>query len=195
MLHLQPVPEQGSAAEAGPPASGLRPTARLKALLPWGPFTVALVAAVLFALLWQRSLAAEHRAADVRFTATRFLQALTNFRGDSIGADVADIRSFAVGDFADQVGTFFNAGTMDALRRAGTVSTGRIQSVFVESVNGATASVFGVVNESVGSGTSASTQTEVVRIHVDLIDTANGWKVSHVEILQSPTQSPIGSLP
>jgi hypothetical protein len=193
--HLQPVPAEGSGAETGPPASGLRPATRLRTSLPWGLFVVALVTAVVFALLWQRAQTSEHRAAEVKFTATRFLQALTNFRGDSIETDVADIQSFAVGDFADQVRTFFNAGTMDALRKASAVSTGRVQSVFVESVNASTASVFGVVNESVGSTTSTSTQTEVVRIHIDMIDTASGWKVSRVDILQSPSQSPIGNLP
>jgi hypothetical protein len=193
--HLKPVTAQGSGVETGSPASGLPPANRLKAVLPWGLFALAVIAAVTFALLWQRGRTTDSRAADVRFTSTRFLQALTNFHGDTIDTDVADIRSFAVGDFADQIGTFFNSGTVDALRRAHVVSTGTIQSVFVESVNGASASVFGVVNESVGSANAPASQAEVVRIHLQLIDTANGWKVSRVDILQSPSQNPITNLP
>ncbi len=192
--HLQPVPADGSEAETGPPASGLRPAFLRNPLLPWGLFVVAAALALVFALLWHRSQAGEHRAAEVKFTSTRFLQALTNFRGDSIDSDVADIRSFAVGDFANQIQTFFNSGTMDALRKAKAVSTGTIRSVFVESANDSSASVFAVVDESVGT-TSGNAQSEVVRIHLDMIDTAGGWKVSRVEILQSPSQNPIGNLP
>jgi hypothetical protein len=168
---------------------------RLPGFLPWALFAAALAAAIVFALLWQRSRAAEGRAADVKFTATRFLQALTNFRGDTIEANVADIRSFAVGDFADQVQTFFSPATMDTLKQAKAVSTGAIQSVFVESVSGGTASVFGVVNESVTNAGSGAARTEVVRIHLEMIDTSGGWKVSRVDILQSPGQGPLGSTP
>ena len=181
--------------EAGPPASGLRPTRRVPWFAPWVAFAVALIAAVVFAVLWQRSDAAQGRAGDVKVTATRFLETLTNFRGSTIDSDVAAIRGYAVGDFADQVRTFFNPQTMDALKRAQAVSTGRIRSVFVESVGGATASVFGVVDESVTNVGGATARTEVVRIHMDMIDTGDGWKVSRVDILQSPAQGPLGSTP
>jgi hypothetical protein len=193
--HLQPVPAEGSEPEAEPPASGLRPTFRFPAILPWALFAVALAAAVVFGLLWQRAQSTEHRAAEVKFSATRFLGALTNFKGDTIDADVADIQSFAVGDFANQVRTFFNQGTMDALRRAKAVSIGKIRSVFVESVQGVTASVFGVVDESVSNSAVASSRAEIVRIHIDMIDTGGGWKVSRVDILQSPAQGPLGATP
>jgi len=195
---LHPVPAERSEPEVGSPASGLRPIRRIRGLpwyAPWVAFLVALAAAATFVVLWQRSQGAQGRAAEVKATATGFLQVLTNFRGDTIDSNVATIRTYAVGDFADQLRTFFNPSTTDALKRAHVVSSGKIRSVFVESVDGDTASVFGVVDESVSNGTGAAAQTEVVRLHLNLIDTGSGWKVSRVDILQSPAGGPLGATP
>src|SRR5205085_1971971 len=101
-------------------------------------------AAVLFAVLWRGAQGTDRRRAQVASTTQQFLTALTNFRGTSIDADVARIRSYAVGDFAGQVGTFFNQTATTALRQAQAVSRGQVQSVFVESLSGSSASVFGL---------------------------------------------------
>ena len=125
--------------------------------------------------------------------ATRFLQALTNFQASTIDANVRTIRSYAVGDFADQVDTFFGPQTVATLRKATAKSTGHVQPVFVGSLSGGTASVFGVVNESVTNSTNTSPRSEVVRIDVQMIDTKSGWKVNRVDILRSPGTSPFAT--
>jgi len=106
---------------------------------------------------------------------------------------VRTIRSYAVGDFADQVDTFFGPQTVATLRKANAKSTGHVQPVFVESLSGGTASVFGVVNESVTNSTNTSPRSEVVRIDVQMIDTKSGWRVNRVDILQSPGTSPFAT--
>ena len=76
-----------------------------------------------------------------RFYRTQFLTALTNFKAATIDADVAKIKSFAVGDFRSQVDQVFGAGFFDRAKQAEVVSTGKVRSVFVESISGANATV------------------------------------------------------
>ena len=160
--------------------------------LPWVVAGVAVGLAILFGILWQRAEGRDRRRAEVASTATQFLTALTNFDGRTIDRDAAEISGFAVGDFAEQVQTFFNDRARQALRKAKARSVGRVQKVFVESVNGQAASVFGVVGETVtNTGTTAPRQ-DTLRIEMDMIETKDGWKVNRVNILQSPNQGPLG---
>jgi hypothetical protein len=121
-----------------------------------------------------------------------FLSSLTNFQASTIDRDVARIRSFAVGDFADQVKMFFDAQAVATIKNAKAKSSGKVQSVFVESMSGGTASVFGLVEETVTNSSQPSPRAETLRIEVQMIDTKDGWKVARVNILQSPSGSPLG---
>jgi hypothetical protein len=160
------------------------------AVLPWALFAIALAAAVLFAVLWRGAQGQERRRAEVASEAGRFLTALTNFKGATIDSDVAAIRSFAVGDFAGQLEHFFGQEAMDALRQAGAQSVGRVHSVFVESLAGDSATVFGVVDESVVNAANPVPRTEVLRVEIEMIHTTGGWKVESANILQSPGEVP-----
>jgi hypothetical protein len=151
---------------------------------------VALAAAVLFALLWQKAQSNERRRAEVASTASSFLVALTNFSGATIDSDIADIRRYAVGDFANQVETFFNPQAVGALQEAQAKSVGRIRSLFVESLSGGSATVFGVVDEAVSNNAQPAPRTELIRIDIEMIETTQGWKINRVNILQSPGQAP-----
>jgi hypothetical protein len=158
--------------------------------LPWALFAIALAAVVLFAVLWQGAQASERRRAEVASTASSFLLALTNFSGATIQTDVAEIRRYAVGDFAHQVETFFDPQAVAALQQAQARSVGRIRSVFVESLSGGSATVFGVVDEAVSNAAQPAARTELIRIDIEMIETTQGWKVNRVDILQSPGQTP-----
>jgi hypothetical protein len=170
------------------PPRGLRPPP-----LPWVLFAIAFATALVFYFLWQGQKAEERRRADVRTTATDFLEALTNFDGATIDEDVEEIRSFAVGDFADQVDQFFDDAAVTAIRDARARSEGVIQDVFVQSIEGGTASAFGVVNESITNASSGAPRRELLRVDMELIQTTEGWKVSSVSILQSTRQGPFAS--
>jgi hypothetical protein len=189
------------AASKGDPGRSPKPSpsrARMGRLLPWAIAVVAVGAAVAFALLWRSAESArndaqalDHRRAQVVATATQFLGALTNFKADTIDADVRRIRSYAVGDFADQVNRFFGPTNVDALKRAKVASVGRVRSVFVQSISGPQASVFGVVDEAITNASSAP-RSETLRIDVEMVETSDGWKVSSVQILQQPGGGPLG---
>jgi hypothetical protein len=166
--------------------------------LPWVLVALATAAAVVFALLWRNAdsqLASaqslEHERAQVVATGTDFLTALTNFSGTSIQSDVAKIRRFAVGDFAQQVDQFFGPTNVTALQKGKVVSVGQVRSMFVQSIDGQQASVFGLVDEAVRSAHSAP-HTSTLRIDVEMLETASGWRVSNVDILESPGNGPLG---
>jgi hypothetical protein len=161
--------------------------------LPWVLFALAVAGAMLFAVLWQGAQSNERRRAEVASAATSFLLALTNFSGATIETDIAEIRRFAVGDFADQVETFFDPEAVQALREAQARSVGRIRTLFVQSLSGGSATVFGVVDEAVSNAGQPAPRTELIRIDIEMIETTEGWKVNRVNILQSPDQSPFGT--
>jgi hypothetical protein len=153
---------------------------------------------VVFFILWRGAVSdrdqarqVERERAVVADTATKFLDALSNFKGSTISQDVDRIRSFAVGDFADQVDQFFSAKAMDALRKAQAESVGQVQAVFVESLSGDTASVFAVVQETITNASTTAPKPQTLRIDLQMIKTGDGWKVNRVDILQTPGGAPI----
>lgn len=190
---LRPFRAAGSALLRAPRAVGRASVRTVQSrALPWALFVVSIGVAGVFAQLWQRGEAVEDRRGEVLTVARGFVGALTNFQAATIEQDVARIRSFAVGDFAEQVGTFFDRETIDRIKEAEARSIGTVQSVFVQSLAGDTASVFGVVNESTVNKDSPVPRTEVVRLDIQMIRTPTGWRVSRVEILQSPGTVPFG---
>jgi Mce-associated membrane protein len=160
--------------------------------LSWVIAGVAIGLAILFFLLWRGEAGEEGRRDEVAVAATDFLVALTNFSGETIDQDVAEIEAFAVGDFAEEVRTFFNRQAKQALTQARARSVGRVQRVYVQSVSGDSASVFGVLNETVTNRAQQTPRQEVLRIEIDMIETTGGWKVNRVNILQSPGGAGLG---
>jgi Mce-associated membrane protein len=153
---------------------------------PWVVAGSATAAAIVFGVLWLGLRAEAARRAEVETTTRSFLMALTNFSGETIDRDVAEIRSHAIGQFAEEVQETFSPDRIAAIRDNQATSVGRVRSVFVEHLDAASAAVFGVVDETVTNAAQPAPRMDVLRIEVSLIDTAQGWKVDRVEILQSP---------
>jgi hypothetical protein len=158
--------------------------------LPWALAALAAGAAIVFAVLWLGLRGQVAPQEEVENTARGFLLALTNFDAATIDRDVAEIRSYAVGDFAQEVRETFSPDRVAALRESEATSVGRIRDVFVQSVRGDTASVFGVVNETVQNTASPAPSSDVLRVELVLVQTTGGWKVTSVQILQSPAEAP-----
>jgi hypothetical protein len=157
-----------------------------------GVLAVSVGTNVWLALRIRHADAADRTRTEVAKIARDFLFTLTNFQASTIDHDVARIRSYAVGDFAQQVQTFFDAQAVATIKNAKAKSTGEVQSVFVEGLSGGTSSVFGLVNETVTNSSQPSPRAELVRIEVQLIDTKGGWRVNKVNILEQPSGSPLG---
>lgn len=154
--------------------------------IPWVLFVLALAAAGFLYLQWRSATVAEDRRAEVRSTATDFLDALTNFRAGTIDRDAAELRDLAVGQFAEEVDEFFGEEAAAAIRRSRAVSTGETEAVFVQEVSGESAVVFGVVRQTVDNDQLSQPRIEIVRTEIRMIETADGWKVNQVDILQTP---------
>ncbi|MDQ4006441.1 MAG: hypothetical protein M3135_09140 [Actinomycetota bacterium] len=153
--------------------------------LPWTVATIAVAAAVLFAVLWRAEAGRDDRAREVRAVGRAFLIALTNFSAETIDQDVEEIRAFAVGGFADEVEVTFSEERVEAIRSQAATSTGEIEALYVQDVGEDTATLFGVVHETVANETSTPRE-DALRIEVGLIETADSWKVEQVELLQTP---------
>jgi Mce-associated membrane protein len=155
-------------------------------ILPWAVAALAAAAAVTFAILWLGARSGAAQEEEVVSTARRFLQALTNFSAETIEEDVDQIRGFAVGQFANEVNETFSEDRVRAISDSEAVSTGRVQSVFIQSLTGSTGTVFGVVRETIVNTTLPAPRVDLLRIELGMIETPEGWRVSSVEILQSP---------
>jgi hypothetical protein len=127
----------------------------------------------------------------VEATARGFLLALTNFDAATIDRGVEEIRSYAVGDFAQEVRETFSPDRTTAIRESEATSVGRIRDVFVQSIEGDTASVFGVVHETLRNSASPAPASDLLRTELVLVRTTGGWKISSVQILQSPAEAPL----
>ena len=161
-------------------------------VLPWALAVLALAAAATFLLLWRAERSEAHRRTEVAVTARSFLVALTTFGADTIDRDVEEIRAFATGTFAEEVDQTFSDQRVGDIRDANVESVGRVRDVFVQSLSGVEASAFGVVEETVRNDSTPEGRTDTLRVSLDLVETADGWKVSRVEVLQSPANAPLG---
>jgi hypothetical protein len=160
--------------------------ARVWSVVPWAVAGVAVAAAVTFAILWVDARGSDREQEEVVESAREFLLALTNFSPQNIEQDVEEIRSFAVGQFAEEVEATFSEERIQEVRASEAVSTGRVQSVFIQSLEGTTASVFAVVRQTIVNRTLPAPRVDVLRVELGMIETADGWRVSSVQILQSP---------
>ena len=157
--------------------------------MPWTLFVLALGAAVTFLILWQEAETEGSEQDEVVAVATDFVNALTNFSADTIDEDAEKIRSFAVGDFEEEVDTFFGDRAIAAIKEADATSSGEIEEIFVQSIDEDEASVFAVVTETITNAATTEPRTDTLRLEVGLIETGSGWKVQSVEVFQSPGQT------
>lgn len=167
-----------------------------RVVVPWLLFAVAAAIAVIFFLQYNDLKTEADERTEAESVARDFVDSLTNFSYQTVEDDVAEIRSFAVGDFADEIDVFFGEDGIEAIRQAEAVSEGRIVSLFVQAVDADEASVFAVVDETIRNAAASEPTTDTLRLEVGLIETEDGWKVNRVEVYQSPgsglTGGPVG---
>lgn len=170
---------------------GSHPSGILR-LLPWVLAVFALAAAIVFGILWWGLHSQEATRSDVRATATEASLALTQFSYKNAHTDVAQIQKVATGDFKNQVKQLFSKNTISQIQKVKAVSDSQVESVFVQSVSGDSATAFAVVQETISNKLSRTPQTQTVRLQLDLIHASDGWKVDQVTLFQTPTPSGLG---
>jgi hypothetical protein len=155
--------------------------------LPWILLVIAMGIAATFAYLWWQHESEARTKEEVEEVSTEFLNALTDFSADTIEQDVEEIKSYAVGNFADEVDTFFGPDGIELIKEAEATSEGDVQAVYVQSLGEGTASVFALVNETITNVDVSDPATDKLRVEIELIETKDdGWKVQAVQVLQAP---------
>ncbi|HVL64576.1 MAG TPA: hypothetical protein VM573_05325 [Actinomycetota bacterium] len=163
--------------------------------LPWFLFVAAAATAVVFAVSLEREQSLRETEAalqrDLQSTARRFVGALTTFSSDTIEQDVEEIRSFATGRFEDEVDELFSDQTVEAIKSAGAASTSEVEAVFVQQLGDGEADVFAVASVRIENEQSETPRDDIVRMEIRFVRDGGAWKVSSVELFQSPGAPPV----
>lgn len=180
--------------DAAAPVPDRRPGAatvrRSVALALAASTVVCAAAAVGFGLAWGGLQGQQQAANQVRAVSRAFVLDLTNLTPATVDARVNDLLDASTGSFATQAKAFFDGGSppvRQALVTARAEEQGQIRSLAVQAVNGSTASAFAVVDVAYKSAKITSVQSDVLRLSLGLVDTAHGWKVSDVTVLNGST--------
>jgi len=181
--------ETGDKGATGRPGDG-RPSGARFYRRPWVFVLVCLIAVagvagtVGFGLAWSSGNARQGGANQAKATASTFLIALTNFDAKSIDADFSKITTMATGNFSSQANKFFGSDIRQKLETALATSRGQIRDIYVESYGGGQATVYSVIDQVYANNTSKTTQSDVLRVVVNLTQQPEGWKVSNVTVLE-----------
>ena len=151
---------------------------------------LGIVGTVGFGHAWAVQRTTLDREAVVRTTAQDFLLALTNFTSKNVDTQFNEVQSFATGSFESQSNQFFGSSIRQQLEAALASSRGQIRNLYVESAAASTASVYAVVDQTYVNDKMRSPAADVLRVVVNLTDTAAGWKISAVTVLNNPSSSP-----
>ena len=153
----------------------------------------ASAAAMSFGLKWSSLSDQAAQAASVRKVSSTFLTDLTNFKPTTVDADFSALLTFATGDFAHQANQFFGTDIRQKLEQAQAQSEGQIRNLYVESLGGGKAEVFAVVDQTYVNTTiskgGGQPVPDVLRVELDLAQSAGIWKISEVSVLQAPSSS------
>ena len=159
----------------------------------------ASAAAVTFAVKWSGLSDQAAQGATVRRVSSTFLTDLTNFKPTTVDADFSALLTFATGDFARQANQFFGTNIRQQLEQAQAQSEGQVRSLYVQSLGGGKAEVYGVVDQTYLNSTiskaGSQPNTDVLRVVLDLADVSGTWKISEVSVLQAPGSASTGSVP
>lgn len=160
-------------------------------------FVVAVIAAVAcalaavgFGLAWSNLNGRQQAADQVQAVSRAFVLDLTNLTPGTVDTRINDLLAASTGTFARQATSFFNSGNPPVRQQLVTAKAeeqGQIRSLAVESVNGSTASTFAVVDLSYRNDKITQLQSDVLRLELSLVDTAKGWKVAEVTVLNGST--------
>lgn len=181
------VADPGAATEVSPPDGPIVVFKR------WPLIVCALLAAVGFAgtgyfgRYWLNARSTSNQDNQVRTATSQFVSALTTFNAGNIDSDFARIQSLATGTFATQARQVFGSSIRNQLIAAGAGSRGQIRYLYIESDGGGQATVFVVVDQVYITQKLTAPVSDTLRLEIGLNDTTVGWRVSSVNVLQSPS--------
>jgi hypothetical protein len=154
---------------------------------------LGLIGTLVFALLWAGASGSGGSDPAMVGAARSFLTDLTNFDAKSVDADFSSINAMATGTFSSQATKFFNSSIRSELESALAESRGQIRSLYVQTDNGTSASVYAVVDQVYVNNKISTPQSDVLRILVNLAKVGPSWKISDVTVLEGATPASTGT--
>lgn len=153
-------------------------------LLPWAVALAALLVAGFSTWQWLSLAGAEQTREEVRRTAESFVAALTNWdASDGLGGTREALEELGTGEFAEEVDELFGGDLGEQLVAAEAVSTGEVQDVFVQRIEGEQATAFGVVVQQLRTRLSDRPERTVRSARLHLVRVDDRWLISGVELL------------
>jgi hypothetical protein len=159
----------------------------------WPLMVCAVLAAIGFAgtgyfgRYWLNDRSTSSQVNQVRAATSNFVRDLTNFNPGNIDSDFTNIQALATGTFANQAHQYFGSPIRNQLTAAHAGSRGQVRDLFIESLANGQADVFVVVDQDYTNSSMNSEVSDTLRLEIGLNDTSAGWKVSSVNVLQSPS--------
>ncbi len=142
-----------------------------------------------FGAAWASLNSRDASAGAARSAASGFLVALTNFDAKTVDADFNAVEAFATGAFATQAHRFFGSSIRGELAHADASSRGKVTSLYVQSIHGANASIYGIVDQTYANDVMKAPASDILRIVLSMRDTSAGWRVAGVDVLGSGSSS------
>jgi hypothetical protein len=187
----------GDASRPGPPPLP-EPAGRRRgpagATLAWiAVAVVCLAAAGVFAGLYFTKGSTSHDARTggpdaeaLRSTANQFANALFTFDAGTLNQNITQAQALSTPAYSQTIASFYTADQVAAAKTAQASSRADIKSVFVESINGDSASVFVVLTDTYANNKDPKPRVDDVRMILSLKRSSGAWKVSDVQVLQAP---------
>ena len=179
-------------------SAGPGPVARLRESLsdPTGQLVLLVVAVLgivgtlVFFFLWRGERSDDARADDARETAEEFLTSLLEFDGATINEDFDRILEFGTGEFLLEAEDFYaDPELRQALGENQVASRWEPKDIFVQSVEGDTARVFAVGDQTIANNQTPEPVRDEVRIEIGLVHEDGDWKVFDLAVLEAPADA------
>jgi Mce-associated membrane protein len=145
---------------------------------------LAIAGLVLFGLRWKDLHDAEIQRQDVETSASEFLNAMFTWDGATINEDFDRILSFATGDFEEEArGTFADDQNREDLAANQASERADDVTVFVQSIEGDDAEVFGVVQIRAANNNLPTPRADTVRVRALMTKVDGEWKIYRFDVL------------
>ncbi len=151
--------------------------------------TLVAVAVAAFSTVQWLSLQGEaDTRAAVRSAAEDFMVTLTNWDASDGLEDTRDaLKEAGTGDFLTEVDELFGGTLGDDLEAAAAVSTGDVEDVFVQRIEGDEAVAFGVVTQELATDLTDQTDRTIRSARLTMQRVDGRWLVSEVQLLVDDT--------
>jgi hypothetical protein len=118
--------------------------------------------------------------------ARTFLQAFSNFDPDHIDAMYNQVLGLATGDFQREWPTLFPPDVRQSIKQYRAQMRGELRNFFVQDFGGDHGEVFAVVDVTYANNSKPQPTPDTYRFDIKLVTAAGKWKISQVDLLNSP---------